>query len=155
VHASTTDRRRGRTEVCQIKVSTEITIYLSATWPHLAQIAELTRTFTRKGQTSQEVIYLITSLTPEQASSERLLELVRGHWHIENRLHYVRDVCLDEDRSRLRPGNAPQIMAAVRKPVITLIHRSGSSQIAASRRYFAYHAEPALAFLLAKGGCQQ
>ncbi len=155
VQASTTDRRRGRTEVRQIKVSTEMTSYLSATWPHVAQVAELTRIVTRKGKTTQEIVYFISSLTPDQASPQRLLALVRGHWHIENRLHYVRDVDFGEDRSRLRSGNAPQIMAAVRHLVITLIHRSGSSQIAASRRSFAYHPRQALALLFAKGGPQQ
>ena len=120
----------------QIKVSTEMTSYLSATWPHMAQVAELTRIVTRQGKTTQEVVYLISSLTPDQASPQRLLALVRGHWHIENRLHSVRDVDFGEDRCRLRSGNAPQIM---RHLVITLIHRSGSSQIAASRHSFAYH----------------
>ncbi len=85
----------------------------------------------------------------------RLLQLNRGHWHIENGLHYVRDVSFGEDRSRLRSGNAPQVMAAVRNLVITLIHRSGSSHIAASRRSFAYHPPHALAFLFSKGGPQQ
>jgi len=148
VQASTTERHRGRMEVRQIKVSQELTAYLSVRWPHLQQVAELTRTVTRKGKTTQEVGYLITDLTPQQASPQRLLQLNRGHWHIENGLHYVRDVDFGEDRSRLRSGNAPQVMAALRNLVITLIHRCGSSQIAASRRYFAYHPEQALAFLV-------
>jgi len=73
---------------------------------------------------------------------------VRGHWRIENRLHYVRDVTFGEDRSRIRSGNAPHIFAALRNLVIPLIHRSGSSDIAASRRAFAYHPARALALLL-------
>jgi predicted transposase YbfD/YdcC len=117
-------------------------------------VAELTRTVTRKGKTTQEVLYLITDLTPQQASPQRLLQVNRGHWYIENGLHYVRDVDFGEDRSRLRSGNAPQVMAAVLHLVITLIHRCGSSQIAASRRYFAYHPEQALAFLFHKQGQQ-
>ena len=154
VQASTTQRARGRTEVRQIKVSTELTAYLSVRWPHLQQVAEVTRTVTGKGKTTQEVLYLITDLTPQQASPQRLLQLNRGHWHIENGLHYVRDVSFGEDRSRLHTGNAPQVMAAVRNLVITLIHRSGSAQIAASRRYFAYHPDQALAFCFQKGGQQ-
>jgi len=154
VQASTTERRRGRIEVRQIKVSTELTAYLSRRWPHLQQVAEVTRTVTCQGKTTHEVLYLITDLTPQQASPHRLLQVNRGHWHIENGLHYVRDVDFGEDRSRLRSGNAPQVMAALRNLVITLIHRFGSTQIAASRRYFAYHPEQALAFLLQKGGQQ-
>lgn len=154
VQASTTERHRGRMEVRQMKVSTELTAYLSVRWPHLQQVAELTRTVTRKDKTTQEVCYLITDLAPGQASPQRLLQLNRGHWHIENGLHYVRDVDFGEDRSRLRSGNAPQVMAAVRNLVLTLIHRCGSSQIAATRRYFAYHPEQALAFLFQQEGQQ-
>ncbi len=154
IQASTTDRHRGRLEVRQIKVSTELTAYLSVRWPHLQQVAELTRIVTCKGKTTQEVLYLITDLTPQQASPQRLLQVNRGHWRIENGLHYVRDVDFGEDRSCLRSGNAPQVMAAVRNLVITLIHRVGSSQIAATRRYFAYHPEQALAFCFQKEGQQ-
>ncbi len=106
---------------------------------------------TCKGKTTQEVLYLITDLTPQQASPHRLLQINRGHWHIENGLHYVRDVDFSEERSRLRSGNAPQVMAALRNLVITLIHRLGSAQIEALRRYFAYHPEQALTFLFQKG----
>jgi len=53
----------------------------------------------KSGKTRQETAYVITSLTPHQAGPESLLELNRGHWEIENRLHWVRDVTYDEDRS--------------------------------------------------------
>jgi predicted transposase YbfD/YdcC len=146
--AETWDRRRGRIEVRRIKVSSEMTDYLALTWPSLAQVAQLTRTVTRKGQTHHEIVYLITSLSADRAPPLRLLELVRGHWHIENGLHYVRDVTFGEDRSHIRTGNAPQVMAALRNLTITLIHRSGSTQIAATRRHFALHPRQALTLLL-------
>jgi predicted transposase YbfD/YdcC len=148
--ASTTDRHRGRTEVRQIKVSGELTTSLRERWPYLQQVAEVTRTLTCKGKSSLEVIYLITDLTTGQASPLQLLRYNRAHWHAENGLHYIRDVDFLEDRSRLCSGNAPQIMAALRNLAITLIHRSGSSHIAASRRFFAYHPEQALAFFFHK-----
>src|SRR5215469_5154724 len=97
---------------------------------------------------SEEVVYLITNLPPPQASPDRLLHLIRGHWSIENGLHYVRDVTFQEDRSHIRTGHAPQILAALRNLVITLIHRQGSTQIAVTRRWFAFHPEKALAVLL-------
>jgi hypothetical protein len=130
---STTDHQRGRTEVRSIKVSTEMNSYLS-TWPHITHVAQLQRT--------------LIMLPPHLASQERLLELVRGHWGIENSLHYVRDVTFGEDHCRLRTGDAPQILAALRNLVITLIHRWGSCQIAASRRHFAAHPREAFALLL-------
>jgi predicted transposase YbfD/YdcC len=148
--ATTTDYQRGRIEVRNIKVSTAMNDFLSTTWPGVRQVAQLTRTVTvrRTGKTTHETVYLITTLSPAQASPERLLALVRHHWCIENSLHYVRDVTFGEDRSRLRSGNAPQVMAAMRNLAITLIHRSGSFQIAETRRHFSYQPREALALLL-------
>jgi predicted transposase YbfD/YdcC len=126
-------------------------------WPLLRQVAELTRTITvrKTGKTSHEVVYLITPLTAAEASPQRLLELVRGHWSIENSSHYVRDVTFGEDHSRLRSGQGPQIMAAFRNLAITLIHRQGSSQIAATRRHFASHPRLAFRLLLPRKSAQQ
>ena len=148
--AETLDLQRGRKEVRSIKVTSALSGYLQQDWPGVAQVAQLTRTVTTKktGETSIEVVYLITTLTRQQACPERLLELVRGHWGIENRSHYVRDVTFLEDRSRLRTGHAPQILAALRNLVITLIHRHGSSQIASTRRSLSSHPDRAFAWLL-------
>lgn len=100
---STTDRHRGRIEVRQIRVSSELNAYLSNRWPYGEQVAELTRTVTHQGKTTQEVVYFITSLSQERASPLRLLQLIRGHWHIENGLHSVRDVT---DREKTTLGSA-------------------------------------------------
>ncbi len=152
----TLDQHRGRIEKRCIRVSTELNAYLTD-WPLTQQVAELTRTVTvrKTGKTSHEIVYLITPLTPGEASPSRLLELVRGHWGIENSSHYVRDVTFGEDRSRLRSGHAPQIMAALRNLTITLLHRLGSSQIAATRRHFASHPRHAFALLLPRRSAQQ
>lgn len=153
---STLDQHRGRIEKRSIRLSTEMNSYL-LDWPLIQQVGELTRTVTvrKTGKTSQEIVYLITPLTPQEASPQRLLELVRGHWGIENSSHYVRDVTFGEDRSRLRSAHAPHIMAALRNLAITLIHRSGSSQIAATRRHFASHPRKAFDLLLPKRSSQQ
>jgi predicted transposase YbfD/YdcC len=147
--AKTTDYHKGRIEVRQIKVSTELTGFLATRWPGILQVAQLTRTVTtrRTGKTTQETVYLITTLSPAKASPERLLALVRGHWSIENSLHYVRDVTFGEDRSRLRTGHAPQIMAALRNLAITLLHRAHFFEMASARRHFAYQPQEALALL--------
>src|SRR6266567_7948491 len=94
-------------------------------------------------------------LAPTWPLVRQVARLTRGHWSIENGLHYVRDVSFGEDRSRLRTGSAPQIMAALRNLAITLIHRSGSSQIAASRRHFAAHPREAVTLLLQRRSAQQ
>ncbi|GHO71767.1 hypothetical protein KSC_106590 [Ktedonobacter sp. SOSP1-52] len=109
-------------------------------------------TIRRTNKTTREVVYLITTLSPHLAPPRRLLGLVRGHWCIENSLHYVRDVTFGEDRSRFRTGQAPQVMAALRNLAITLMHRSDQFQIATTRRHFSYHPHEALTLLLPQKG---
>lgn len=106
----------------------------------------LTTVEDRRG-THRDVRFLLTSLLPRRADPARLLALARGHWSIESR-HFVRDVTFGEDRSPLRTGDAPQILAACRTLAHTLIRRSGATAIAAARRAFAYHPARALALLL-------
>lgn len=150
--AHTEDWQRGRHEVRTLTLSSDLSTYLAthSRWPGIAQVGCLQRcvTVAATGKMREETVYLITTLSAAHAGPERLLHLVRGHWHIENCLHYVRDVTFGEDRSRLRSGAAPQILAAFRNLAITLIHRSGSGDIAASRRAFSYHPRRALQLLL-------
>ena len=76
----------------------------------------------------------MTSLRPAQASAARLLALVRAHWTIENRLHWVRDVTFDEDRSQVRRGAGPQVMATLRNLAISLLRLAGAALIAPALR---------------------
>jgi Transposase DDE domain len=94
-------------------------------WPGAAQVARIERTREIGGKVSTETAYLITSLTTAEAGPERLLELSRTHWAIENRLHYVRDVSFNEDRCRVRAGARP--LAAIRNLVLYLIRSRGMS----------------------------
>ena len=80
---------------------------------------------TRGGQTTREVRYFITSVPRGLADARRLLQWVRGHWSIENRTHYVRDVTLGEDASRVRRGSGPQVLAAVRNAALGLLRQWG------------------------------
>lgn len=116
-------------------------------WPGLAQGLELTRRRTIAGTTTEEVVYGITSLTAAAADAARLLALVRGHWGIENKLHYVRDVTLGEDQSRVRNGAAPQVLAAVRNAVIHLLSGVAADSRAAAIRRLNHHPEEALELL--------
>jgi predicted transposase YbfD/YdcC len=153
--AETLDRHRGRIEHRVIRVSQELCAYLQTDWPGITHVAQLTRTRTEKGETTVEVVFLIAILPPQANEPSSLLALCRGHWAIENSLHYVRDVTFVEDRSRIRTGHAPQVLATCRNLAITLIHRSGSSHIAAARRSFSYHPRRAFHLLFAKASPQQ
>jgi predicted transposase YbfD/YdcC len=150
LQAETLDRQHGRVERRAIQVSSEMGSYLQACWPGVTHVAQLTRTRTEKDKTTVEVVYLIAILPSGSDGPQSLLALSRGHWGIENSLHYVRDVTFAEDRSRIRTGHAPQLLAACRNLAITLIHRSGSSHIAASRRSFSYHPRRAFDLLFAR-----
>jgi hypothetical protein len=81
-----------------------------------------------------EVVYGISSLSPRRADAARLLELNRGHWGIENELHYRRDVTLGEDASRVRKGVAPQVMAALRNSVLHLLSGVAAPSLASALR---------------------
>ena len=81
-----------------------------------------------------EIAYGITSLSPARADAARLLTLNRSHWGIENRLHWVRDVTFDEDRSQVRTGAGPQVMASLQNLAITLLRLAGCTNIAAGLR---------------------
>jgi hypothetical protein len=82
-----------------------------------------------------EVVYGITSLDATRAGSARLLGLVRGQWEIENRLHWVRDTTFDEDRSQVRSGHGPQVMASLRNLAISLLRLAGHHNIARGLRW--------------------
>ena len=110
--------------------------------PHLQQVCRLERQRVVKGKKQVDVSYAISSLPATDADARRLLSLSRGHWGIENRLHWVRDVTFDEDRSQVRTGAAPQVLAGLRNLVISLVRRAGHSNVAAAlRRHNAHLSE--------------
>lgn len=138
-------RRGEREELRLLRCSAALGGYTD--WPHLGYACTIQRVVTRAGKTSYEQQYAVTSLTPAQISAAELQALWRGHWGIENRLHYVRDVTLGEDASRMRTGNEPHALAAVRNTVISTLHRAGHSNIAAALRTYAGRPHAALALL--------
>ena len=103
-------------------------------WAGLQQGFELVRERTEQGKKTVETVHGITSLSAERANAQRLLELTRGHWGIENKLHYKRDVTLGEDASRVRKGVAPQVMAALRNSVIHLLSAVAAPSLASAMR---------------------
>ena len=144
--ARTGDIGHGRIEQRNITTSEALVGY--STWPGLAQVFELGRHVIRQktGQERIEVVYGVTSLSSERATPGRVLDLVRGHWSIENKSHWVRDVTFDEDRSQVRCGSIPQVMAALRNTTIGLLRWAGHTNIAAACRRLA--AQPAQALAL-------
>ena len=112
-----------------------------------AQVAQVRRTVTKKGKKTVEVVYLITS--DRQADPATLAAWVRGHWEIENKLHWVRDVTYQEDKSLVRTGNAPRVMASLRNLAISLLRLDGHANIAAANRHHARDPQRTLKLLQA------
>jgi len=134
----------GRREIRTLKV---VTIAAGIEFPHARQAIQVTRrtrsvsTRTgRKGRWHTETVYAITDLGPHQARPDELAAWIRGHWQIENGLHWVRDVTFGEDLSQVRTGAAPQVMATLRNLAISLHRLAGATNIAAALRHHARNA---------------
>src|SRR5215471_12626698 len=104
-------------------------------FPHAAQAIQIPRRRKVKGKWSRETCYAVTSLTLTQASYAQLAVIIRGHWGIGGRLHWVRDMDFDEDRSQVCTAAGPWIMASLRNLVVTILRLSGAASIAAALRY--------------------
>lgn len=145
--ARTLDKGHGRLEMRRLWSSTALVGY--SDWPGLGQALCLEREVVRlnTGEVRHERVYAVTSLPPDHASAGDLLRLWRGHWAIENRLHWVRDVGFAEDRSAARTGAVPHLLAATRNTAIGVLRAHGLTAIAATRRALARHAPAALTLL--------
>ncbi len=144
----TIEKNHGRLERRTLTVSTELTGYL--TWPGVKQVFKLNRHFIRlaDGRVTDETVYGITSLTAHQAGPQRLLELIRSHWGIENGLHYRRDETLREDWCHLKPGQASHAMAVINNLIVGLAAQLGWTNLPAARRYFDAHPHQAQRLVL-------
>ncbi len=148
----TVGKTHGRIETRTLTASPASPHWLN--WPEVAQVFKLERRFLRvKDQhVEQEVVFGVTSLTVEEASPARLLELVREHWQIENGLHYRRDDTLKEDRCTLRIGRAPQAMAAINNLVVGLLLRRGLRNVPDARHDIDADPKAGLALILGRPG---
>jgi predicted transposase YbfD/YdcC len=146
--AQTVEKGHGRLEKRTITVSSMLADY--STWPELAQVFKLESQRTdARGTTKTEVRYGVTSLPASLADPQRLLHLTRGHWGIENGLHYRRDATMREDHAQLRMGHAPEMLAVLNNTALGLFARQGETNVAHARREFAYYFEKALTRLAA------
>jgi predicted transposase YbfD/YdcC len=134
----TTTGGRGRVETRAMVTSADLPRGFTG-FAGVRQLFRLERTVehNRSGKVFQETVFGMTSLPRSTRSAAEVAALVQGHWTIENRSHYVRDVTFGEDASQVRVGSAPQVMAALRNMAVGLIRLSGLVNVAAARRLFA------------------
>jgi predicted transposase YbfD/YdcC len=147
--AHTCSKGHGRVERRKLVASTELNEWLAATWPGVEQAFCIQRTSSRQSRRHTQTVYGITNLSPRQASAARLLEVVRRHWTIENRLHWRRDVTLGEDHCQVRKGKAPLVLAALNNVVLALFDFLGVGNVKEQMRRL--DAQPALAVRLVLG----
>jgi len=145
VRHATEEKGHGRRERRTIQV-TDVPAHVAKRFPHARQVALIERYVTRtvrvrKGKRwvrkqvkSAVAVFIITSLDAREAAPAHIAGYVRGHWTIENKVHWVRDVTLREDSSRVRTGPRPRIMATLRNLAIGLIRQAGYTKIAATIR---------------------
>jgi len=147
------EKGHGRLETRTLESSPALREYMKEYihWPGGEQVMRRTcqRVILSSGEISEQVKYAVTSLKWEQADAVELEKLWRGHWTIENRVHYVRDVTMGEDASQVRVGNAPQVLAALRNAVLNLIRSKGWTNIADGLRHYGAFVHRALALVAA------
>jgi predicted transposase YbfD/YdcC len=148
--ATMTNKGQGRLEIRRLTTSSQLNDFLD--WPFLQQVFQLERTIpiSKSGKTRQETIYGVTSLSANQASPLQLLQMLRSYWHIENSLHYPRDVTLHEDQTRFKKHSAAHNMAIINNLILALIAKSDFSFIPPARRFLAAHPDKPLALLLSE-----
>jgi predicted transposase YbfD/YdcC len=127
------EKSHGRIETRIIRVAELPTTYLE--WNGVCQVIEIERTREKGSHISTEIVYAITSLSPDMASAKQLHFYARRHWSIENELHNIRDVAFGEDHCRVRNRRKAQILAAIRNTAITLLRRAGFANITEGREW--------------------
>jgi len=141
---TTVSKGHGRLETRQLTCTDDVDDYLR--WPGVKQVLrrQCERVILKTGEVTHAVSYALTSVAAEAATPDELAALWRGHWAIENRRHYVRDVTLGEDGCQMHTGQAPQALAALRNAVISVLRRTGWQNIAAGLRHYSTSLQDAL-----------
>lgn len=138
---TTEDHGHGRKETRIIEATTELPDEVYDDWAGIMAGLRITRIREIKGITSKEELYGITSVVPGETPMEKIAQALRGHWGIENQVHYVRDVTFHEDSIKTRKGNGAQVFAALRNTILNLFRLNNVTNVAQEKRRLQYHPE--------------
>ena len=143
----THEKGHGRIETRTLEASSALPDWLR--WPGQQQVLKRTgrRVEVRTGAVQEQVTYAVTSLRPDEASPALLERLWRGHWGIENKVHYVRDVTFGEDAGQAHTGATAQVLAARRNARLILLRPQGWTRIADALRHFGANVARALSLV--------
>jgi predicted transposase YbfD/YdcC len=146
----TVQKGHGRREVREIWTSIQRNAWFEQDWAGIAQIFLIRRFATQGEKEREEIVAGFTNLPRKKANAKRLLDLNQKHWHIENRLHYRRDVTLGEDACQVRVKGAPQALAALNGGILALMDWLEVRNVASQMRHFCAHPHEALQLLLGR-----
>lgn len=152
-YAKRVQKGHGRLETRELWASTQMNEWFERDWTGIAQIFRIQRWVKDAEHEREEVVYGITNLPRRKANASRLLALQQEHWHIENRLHWRRDVMLGEDACQTHTGPNLSLLAQLNSTVLSLMDRLGVRNVARQMRYFDAHLEQALDLLLTSHCC--
>ena len=138
-----TERTRNRVTTRTVQVFHDLT-GISHEWIGLKSLIKVERTGTRGGKPYHQTAYYISSLLRDAVV---FAEGIRGHWGIENRLHWVKDVVFDEDRSTIHTGQAPANLSLLRAIALNVLRCSGYSSITRAQRFLANDIDKILALV--------
>jgi predicted transposase YbfD/YdcC len=144
---TTTEKGHGRREKRTLEASSTLSEYVD--WPGVGQVMrrhyESVRL--RTGEVSSETTYGITDLQPTEVGVSQIEQVWRGHWTIENKVHWVRDVTMGEDANQTHTGPAQHVMAALRNAALNLFRQEGWTNIADAFRHHGASVDRALALI--------
>ncbi len=137
----------GRREKRTLKIAS---VTAGINFPHAAQAFQITRRTRPTGSRrwSTEIVHGITSIPPGHVRNDHIAAGIREHWTVENKLHWVRDVTYDEDRSQVRTGNGPRVMASLRNLALSALRLAGHENIASAIRHHAARSNRPVTLLL-------
>ena len=124
---------KGRTELRSVSVSENLE-GISDQWIGLNQLISIQRIIKTKGKKTEETAYFISS---KQSNAFAYNEGIRLHWAIENSLHYVKDVTLKEDASKIKTGNAPQNISTIKNISMNILRTNEYDNMAQAMRLVA------------------
>jgi len=124
---------KGRLESREVKVF-NLPEYIKSQWKGAKQAVWIERKVKKKGKVSTENAYYLSSI---EGCALLYNYGIRSHWSIENSLHWVKDVTMGEDKSKIRMGNAPSIISTLRNGALNIFRKNGMNQIAQASRLIA------------------
>lgn len=148
--SKTVEKAHGRLTTREVTITTEMKEWFEVEWAGVEQVFRIERTVVSGEKTHQEVSYGLTNFTPAEADVSRIGDLLRAHWAIENRLHWRRDVTLNEDHSQVREHGKPPALAVLNNTTLALMDWLGVRNVPSQMRLYAAHPHLALALLLGK-----